>query len=140
MSTDLDIKTDSLEGMMGQSNNDLRLGRYGFFAPDTENRYSIADENAQEQLNEVRNQPFSPSFHGQAEDTAGAAYLQSQGVLENPAAYTAGLFDEAGTQATSLILSVFLIAAACLAAFFASGRWRSYTRRRKESKCTSPSL
>ena len=136
MSSDLEIKTDSLDRRDGQSNSDLRTGEYRFFSGEAENPYRNAEKNL-EANREVLKEKFFTGYISGADPYEGVL-PETAGIFKTPAEYTGGRFDETGTYQEAQILQTVLIAAACAAAFLAARLWSRH-KRKKAEKCISPS-
>ena len=136
MSDDLDVRDDSLEHREGQTNTDLRIGQYGFFASGDENRYSIADEKSAEHLGELRDKPFTSAFSETG--GTGADRVKTMAILENPNEYTKGLYDEVGGYSSDMLVPMLLIISACVVTFFITRLFYA-RKRRKAEECISQS-
>jgi hypothetical protein len=124
MSSEIKIRADSLEERDG----------YGFFAPEPENQYQVAADNLEANREALKEQFFTGELS--ETNTADVNFLNVEGILEKPAEYTQGHFDEAGYYGEDLILWAVLIIAACAASFFAAIQYGRY-KRKKADKCTS---
>ena len=129
--TELAVRPDALEGRTGATNTDLRIGEYGFFAPEHENRYSAAREGGQARLEGLMSQPFTASFPKE-ELKSGAEQLRSLPILETAPEYTQGLYDEAGAGNEGLAMIALIIAAICVVTFLATRAW--HRRKREEAE------
>ena len=129
--TDLTVRSDSLGDRTGTTNTDLRIGEYGFFAPEQENRYNAAKEGEQARLEGLRSQPFTNSFPKE-EIKSGTEQLPLLPILETAPEYTQGLYDEAGAGNEGLAFIAFIIAAICVVTFLATRAWHKRKRREAE--------
>jgi len=132
MGTDLEVRPDTLEERTGTTNTDLRIGQYGFFAPEEENQYIRAAENEQGRLEGLQSQPFTDAFPGGITTVNGAEKVQSMPILEKSPEYTQGLFNETGAVSAETIMIVLAAIGACAATFFLTRAVSMYQRRKEQ--------
>jgi hypothetical protein len=137
MSTDLDIRTDSLEDRTCGAGTELRIDRYGFFANNGENRYTTAIAGEQARRGELREEIFTPAFPGQPERLGGAEQVKKMSIFETAPKYTQGLYAEAGSGDAAAVWLLLLFVGICIGTFFLTRGFRGY-KRRKAAKCISP--
>jgi hypothetical protein len=136
LSSDLEIRIDSLDSRTGHSNSDLRIGEYDFFATDHESPYRVAAEQLEKGREELKSRLFTGSIPKDKVDSV--LMEKTLGILETPSEYTLGRFDESSSYIEDVIIPAVLITAACAVSFFAAKLWSRYKRKRAEA-CTSQS-